>query len=502
MRPASLADLLACTGARSAGASAASAPAVLGVSTDTRSIRPGDLYVALRGASFDGHAFLGAAADAGASALCASDPALLAETLARCGDRPIGALLVDDTLAAYQRIAAWHRASLPAKVLAVTGSVGKTSTRDLAAAALAAGLRTHRTAANLNNEIGLPKTLLEADETHEAIVVEMGMRAAGEIATLSRIAAPDGAAVTNVGTAHIEFLGSREAILAAKMEIAEGLRDGGALFLNLDDPRLRGWAAAVPASGRLPATGRRAAIVALRTEEGEGGAPPPSCAASLTARRIRIGADGARFDAERTDGEGTSLLRDVFVPVPGIHAVRNALVALAAAAWAGVAPERAAAGIAAFAPTGARMRVSDLGRIVLVDDSYNASPESMEAAFAAQRALAAGRRTVAALGGMNELGAHAEAAHRATGAAAAKAGVRLLLATGPHADALADGYRASAPPDGAAFVASDVEALSEALLPRLADGDVVLVKGSRGFAMERVARTVAARYDGSREEPA
>ncbi len=502
MRPVPLTDLFACTGARLVGFPPAQGACVHGVSTDSRLLRPGEFYLALKGEKFDGHDFLDAALDAGASALCASDAPRLLAALARHPDRPVPALLVDDTLTAYQRIAAWYRTTLHAHVLAVTGSVGKTSTRDLVAAALAGERSVHRTAGNLNNEIGLPKTLLEADDRHQDLVVEMGMRAKGEIAALTRIARPDAAAVTNIGTAHIEYLGSREGILAAKLEIAEGLATDGPLFLNLDDPYLRGFSETVSATGVLPATGRRAALTALRTEASADARLPASVSRSLVARRIRVGRDGTRFDVEVSVGEGVREVRDAFVPIPGIHAVRNALFGFAAAAWEGVSDASAASGIAAFEPTGSRMRISNYGRLVLIDDSYNASPESMEAAFAAQRAIASGRRAVAALGGMNELGAHAEAAHFAAGAAAAREGISLVFVTGPHAGRFADGFSSAAAPGAAAVCAPDAGGLLDGLLEAVQDGDVLLVKGSRSFGMEKVARAVAARYDDGKEDPA
>lgn len=505
MRAVPLADLVACTGARLIGPSSATgfpddALPVTGVSTDTRSVRPGEMYLALQGPKFDGHSFLEAAVMAGATTLCASDPVRLQAALAAAPAGTVRGLLVTDTLSAFQTLAAWYRTTLHARVFAVTGSVGKTSTRDMVAAALSGERTVHRTAANLNNEIGLPRTLLDTEDDDEVCVLEMGMRAAGEIALLSRIAAPDAAAVTNIGTSHIEYLGSREAILSAKLEIVQGLRSDGALFLNLDDPFLFGFARSLPADGLLPMTGRRARLVALRTEDCIDAPLPPICTTSLLARRIRVGKDGTRFDAERTCEGRVEVQRDLWIPLPGVHAVRNALFGLAAADWAGVSQEASSAGIAAFEPTGSRMKVTDFDRMVLIDDSYNASPESMAAAFAAQKAIADGRRGIAALGGMNELGTHAEDAHRRTGEAAAEAGVALLIATGPHAEALAEGYRRVAGSRGEAVCVADADSLTGEVLGRLRDGDVLLVKGSRSFCMERVARAVSARYEVPKEE--
>jgi UDP-N-acetylmuramoyl-tripeptide--D-alanyl-D-alanine ligase len=505
MRAVPLTDLVACTGARIVGSSSAAGSSdngilVNGVSTDTRSVRPGEMYLALQGPNFNGHAFLETALKAGATTLCASDPVRLGAALAAASAGTLRGLLVPDTLAAFQRIAAWYRTTMPAHVFAVTGSVGKTSTRDMVAAALSGERTVHRTAANLNNEIGLPRTLLDTEDGDEVCVLEMGMRAAGEIALLSRIATPDAAAVTNIGTSHIEYLGSREAILAAKLEIVQGLRPDGSLFLNLDDPLLLGFARSLPGNGLLPTTGRRARLVGLRTEDSDVAPIPPACTVSLLARRIRVGKDGTRFDVERTREGRVEVQRDLWIPISGLHAVRNALFGLAAADWAGVSQEASSAGIAGFEPTGSRMKVTDFGRMVLIDDSYNASPESMAAAFSAQRAIADGRRCVAALGGMNELGTHAEDAHRLTGEVAAEAGVALLIATGPYSEALVEGYLRVAGSRGEAICVSGSDALTDEVLDRLRDGDVLLVKGSRSFGMERVARAVSIRFEALKEE--
>ena len=501
MRPAALSSLLECTGARLVGVPAASDLHVRGISTDTRTLRPGEMYLALCGANFDGPDFLGNAVEKGATVLCASDAERLSTALSNAPNRSVAALLVPDTLDAYQRIAAWYRSTLSCRVIAVTGSVGKTSTRDMVASALSKERNVHRTAGNLNNAIGLPRTLLEVEADHEVCVLELGMRGRGEISLLSRIAAPDAAAVTSIGTSHIEFLGSREAILAAKMEVVEGLRPGGALLLNLDDPYLLGFAHFIPPSGRLPTTGRRVELVALRTESGPEGPLPPACVASLRAFHIRVGQDGTRFDVERSTGGHARIQKNLWIPVPGLHGVRNALFGIASADWAGVSPEASAAGIAAFEPTGSRMRIVGLGTMTLIDDSYNASPESMAAAFASLRALSAGRRTLAALGGMNELGSYAEEAHRLTGAAAAAADISLVLAVGPHSEALAEGIRTAEGSHTEVVCLPDIAALTAALLERLQPGDVLLVKGSRSFGMERVSEAVAERFVTRQEDP-
>jgi UDP-N-acetylmuramoyl-tripeptide--D-alanyl-D-alanine ligase len=459
------------------------------------------MYLALRGAKFDGHGFLDVAVRAGVTVLCASDPLLLAAAMASAPSGTVAGLLAEDTLVAFQRIAAWYRTTLSARVIAVTGSVGKTSTRDMVSAALSRERIVHSTAANLNNEIGLPRTILDASDRDEVCVLEMGMRAAGEISLLSRIATPDAVAVTNIGSAHIEFLGSREAILDAKMEILHGLRPDGALFLNLDDPYLLGFARSLPADGVLPSTGRRASLISLRTEGCADFPLPHACTTSLLARRIRVGKEGTFFDIERTRQGRAEIQKDLWVPIPGLHAVRNALFAIAAADWEGVSQEASASGISAFEPTGSRMKVTDFGRLVLIDDSYNASPESMAAAFSALHAIAAGRRMLVALGGMNELGTLSETEHRSTGAAAAEAGVSFAIATGPFAEALADGFRMAASSGAEILCVPDVEILTERILERLREDDVLLVKGSRSFGMERVANAIAARYETTKEEP-
>ena len=393
---------------------------------DSRAVAPGDLFVGLVGEHVDGGRFAPQALAAGAwGVLVAPEHA----DAARCA--PPGVLLAaDDPLLALQALAtAWRRA-LGAQVVGVTGSTGKTSTKDVLAAMLAQGLRTAATRANLNTEIGLPLTVLEAPPGTEALVLEMAMRGPGQIAELARIAEPDVALVTNVGPVHLEQLGSLEAIAAEKAAVIAGLRPGGT--------------AVVPAgeAGRLLA---------------------PHLREDTTTVTFGRGGD--------VDGLGEVDLG----PHASAHMRLNALAALAAARALGVEP-RGRVEVELSALRGQRVALP--GGVTLVDDCYNANPMSVRAALDDLAAAAPGRR-VAVLGDMLELGPEEERFHREAGAHARERGVELLVTVGPRATAM----------EGDHAVADAAEAA--ALLPELLEpGDTVLVKASRGVGLERVAEAL------------
>ncbi len=453
---------------------------IRGISTDSRTLKPGELFVALRGERFDGHDHLDDALGRGAVALLVQDRD-------RSAPHAGISLLVEETRSAYGRIAAGYRTTLPARVVGVTGSVGKTSTRDLVAAA-AGSRRVLRTEGNLNNEIGLPATLLAADRGQDVVVLEMGMRGRGEIAWLSRIARPDVAVITRIGSSHIERLGSLDAIFEAKWEILEGLQDGGTLVVSMDDPLLSRAARRLAAAGGRTPDGRHVSLVGVRTENaGSDWEDFPV----LRAHEIRPRDGGVSFLVVVPGEEPLP----AWVPLPSPHLVPNALAALAVAIRLGVDPAAAVAGLAAYVPTGNRLRVLPVGDMTLLDDSYNASPESMVAAFAALAALPSPGRRIAALGGMLELGEFSGPLHRVTGAAAAARSIDRLYCCGPWAEEMAQGFRealleAGRPGDAMAF--PDRGSLESALLPDLRPDDAILVKGSRGFAMEEVVAAIVA----------
>ena len=419
------------------------------ISKDTRTLRPGDLYLALRGENFDGNRYASEAAARGAAAAILE---IVPDGL------PAGfpVILVNDSLEALRRLAAAWRERLALKVLCITGSSGKTSTKEFAAAILAVRHRTTKTEGNLNNHIGLPLSILSASRTDEAAVWEIGMNHAGEIAPLASLARPDLGIVTNIGEAHIEFLGSREAIAAEKGRLAEALGAGGVLI--------------------LPAGEEFAPFLSSRTAARTVLAGVSSGA--VRASRLTLEADGCRFELEAGPAKVPA-----FLPVAGEHMVRNAVLAVAAGLEFGLSLEECADGLAVSRLTGGRLTRKVLREVNFLDDTYNANPDSMEAALATLGALPGEGRRIAVLGRMGELGAHAETGYARVGrAVAAHAGA--LIAVGTETTPLTETARAS----GVAEVYETGDVFeAAAVLRRLAKaGDIVLVKGSRSARMERV----------------
>lgn len=441
------------------------APAeVAGVSTDTRAIAPGSLFVALRGERFDAHAFLGEAARAGAAAAVVSDPA------AATGAATLPRLLVPDTLAALGAVARHHRRRFDLPVVGVTGSNGKTTTREMVAAILATRGPVLKTEGNLNNEVGVPLTLLRLDATHRAAVIEMGMNHPGEIARLTAIALPQVGVVTNAAAAHLEGLGTVDGVADAKAELYQGLPPGGVVVANADDPRMlkRAQAAGRRLLTFAAAAGRRGDVVVLEV--------------------LAEDAAGLRFVL----GVGNREL-EVTLPLVGAHNAANAAAAACAAIALGCDDREIVRGLAGVAPVGRRLRLERLpSGALLVDDCYNANPLSMGAALRTLAALARseGGRAVAALGDMLELGPGELELHRQVGAEAAAAGLSRLLCFGPRARALADGAAAGGLPADRIFHTEDVAALAAAARAGLGAGDVLLVKGSRGMKLERLVEAL------------
>jgi UDP-N-acetylmuramoyl-tripeptide--D-alanyl-D-alanine ligase len=421
------------------------------VSTDSRTIKPGELFVALRGENFEGHDFVAASARAGGTGALVD--------LQWVGNVPnnFALLRATDTLQAYQTLAANYRRSLAMKVLAITGSNGKTSTKDFAAAVLARRFRVTKTEGNFNNHVGLPRTILEATSEDEVAVWEIGMNHPGEIAALSKIAAADAAIITNIGVAHIEFMGSREAIALEKGALAEAIEPQGTVVLNADDPFTEGIAART-----------RAKVVLAGTTGG-----------AVRAIEIRQSAEGSEF----TIVEGAHRCR-AQLPVAGSHMVQNALLAVAAGRAFGLSIEECAAGLAAAPLTKARLQIKEINGVQFLDDSYNANPDSMKAALRTLVELDTEGKRIAVLGEMRELGAESERAHREVGETAATLGVNQLITIGDTAELIAEGAR-TAGLDKVSSVRSTAEAAK--LLGEIAEpGDLVLIKGSRAARTEEV----------------
>ena len=435
------------------GAEQTSAP--LQVCTDSRQLEPGQLFIALVGENFDGHRFVAAAIEAGAAAVLCSTAGEDVRALAK--HHGCGLWVVGETLDAYQQLARLARQQLNTPVVAVTGSAGKTTTRELIRAALAPLGPIWASSGNENNDIGVPLTLLGAGPEHRALVVEMGMRGLGEIDRLSRCAEPDVAVITNIGTAHIGRLGSREAIATAKCEITAALRTGGLVVIPAGDPLLdaaiaRSW------NGRV-------LRVALTGDALAPGTVPPDLIASIDEPSNRL-----------VLADGTA----VPLPLAGRHNARNLLLAVAVAQELGVVLSELAE-LEVEVP-GGRNRRLQLGGLTVLDETYNASPEAV---LAALDLLAAqpGRR-FAVLGSMLELGARSVELHQqvASRAAALELDGLVVVATGAEADAMAEA--------GAALprlvVVGTPEQAAAPLQDWLQASDVVLLKASRGVALERL----------------
>ncbi len=457
------------------------------VSSDTRQLQPGDCFIALRGQQFDGHAFLRLAIEAGAQGLIIDQEEAWQAVRLETGLREsISVLVVPDTLQALQDLARGYRKTLAARVVAVTGSVGKTSTRQMIAACLEPARTVHQTEENLNNEIGLSQTLLAARAEDQVLVVELGMRALGEIDQLCGIALPDLGVITGVGWSHIGQLGSQAAILQAKWELARCLKPGGQLIVSAEDPLLLEAAQALPAHVALSWI--------CQTEQGKAGAlalqrPDTHL---VCAENIQLDAEQTRFDATVT-GPNTSQKAQVLLPYPGSHQVRNALFGLAVAQALGVPLQLAATGAARYRPVGNRQRIIRKGGLTIMDDSYNAAPESMEAALESLALMAGNGRKIAVLGCMMELGPFAPEIHRLVGAQVAQHGFSLLLALGSEAEDYLIGAR-QVNPELPSCVCQDHAELAERLLSFIQAGDALLIKGSRGYGMERVTALLLAQW--------
>ena len=443
--------------------------AVRGAVVDSREARPGELFVALPGQHADGHDFVGDAMARGAAA------AMVRRGWTGGAETTVE---VDDPGSALLRLAGSERSAIDAHVVGITGSTGKTITKDFTAAVLGRRFRVLASRASFNNEVGLPLTLLQADEGTEAIVCEMGSRGPGQIRRLCEIAAPTVGVVTNVGGAHMELFGSREVLRDAKAELPEALPAGGVAVLNADDPVVRTFGGRTKA--RVVIFGRRgdadvsADAVGLRPETGR-----------------------AEFVLRTPDGSAR-----VHLPVPGEHMVSNALAA-AAVGWAlGVPVERSAEGLAAASVAGGRMEVKEAGGVRIVNDAYNANPSSMAAALRAARWMASSGRSIAVLGPMAELGPITDEEHERVGGLVARLGIDVLVVVGPEARLIGAAARREGIPPDAIVVCDDVLQAAEALIHMVRPGDLVLVKASRVARLERVADSLVAALDQPAQEAA
>ena len=418
-----------------------------GVSTDTRALPQGSAFFALRGENFNGDLFAAKALATGAAVAIVHqwDGEVPANT---------AVIVVPDTLLALQRLACWWRKQLDIPVVAISGSNGKTGTKDFTAAVLSRKFKVSATRGNLNNHIGVPLTVLATTPGHSAAVWEMGMNHPGEIAPLCEIARPKYGIITNIGTAHIEFFGTREAIAEEKSMLARALPADGILF--------------IPATCDFHDYLRqrtKAHMIAVGNGRG-----------LVRAENLRFEADGTSFTLVIEGAEPA----EVSLPVPGRHMVTNALLAAAAGWKLGISPAEIAAGLSTAVLSGSRLCRYQYHGATVIDDTYNANPESMAAAIEtlADTPVSDGSRRIIVLGRMGELGAHAPAAHLRTGALAAERRLT-VIAVGDGAEGIAEGAR-NAP------YFPDLDQAAKWLVREVKPGDVVLFKGSRAAAVERV----------------
>jgi len=452
-------ELSAATGGRWTGGTPAS---IEGVSTDTRAIPAGSAFVALRGERYDGHDFLADAARSGASC------AVVARGRAASGPPGLPLLEVDDTLAALGAVARLHRLRFSIPVVGVTGSNGKTTTREMIAAILATRGPVLSTEGNLNNEVGVPLTLLRLLPTHTAAVIEMGMSHRGEIGRLTAIAEPRVGVVTNAFPAHLEGLGSVDGVADAKGELYRGLPADGVVVANADDPRML---------HRARKSGRRVLTFS-------GGSDRDADVVLLDVLSQDPG--GMRFLL----GIGTKEV-EVRLPLVGEHNAVNAAAAAAAALSLGCSDREIVRGLAGVRPVGRRLRVERLpSGVLLVDDCYNANPASMRAALRTLRQLAGAGRALAALGDMLELGTAEDDLHRELGREAAAAGLAALATFGPLARLAREAAIEAGMARSDTFHTEDPLLLVAFVRERLRPGDVLLVKGSRGMKLERLVEAL------------
>ncbi|MBI4881513.1 MAG: UDP-N-acetylmuramoyl-tripeptide--D-alanyl-D-alanine ligase [Planctomycetes bacterium] len=422
---------------------------IVGVSTDSRSVRAGELFVALRGEKFDAHCFLEQAARNGAAAAVVDQPA--------AGEAPLPLLQVKDTSRALLDLAACQRRRLRAKVVAITGSNGKTTTKDLTAHALAARFQVVSSPRSFNNFVGVPLTLFLAEPETEAVVLEIGTNAPGEIKTLAEVARPDVAVITNVTAAHLAGLCSLEGVVREKGALLEHVSPDGVAILNADDESFA--ALRERARCRVVTTGvlRRADYTATM----------PAC----DLERIAFHLNGR----ER-----------VRVPLLGCHNLYNALSALAVAAELEIPIEQAAQSLLTFEGPPMRLKKHRVGERLVIDDAYNANPGSMKAAIKTFAALDLKGRKVLVLGDMLELGAETERLHREVGASLSCGSFDLVAAVGAQAAHLVAGALEHGLTPAQLLQYEDAEQCARDLLPRLCPDDAVLVKGSRAMGLERV----------------
>lgn len=423
-----------------------------GITTDSRAVKPGELFVALRGEKFDGHTYCSKALSQGAAAV------LVDNTNSALEEKSI---VVPDTLKAYQEIAKAYRLSMPkVKIVAITGSNGKTSTKDLIAATLASKYKVIKTQANFNNEIGLPKTLFSITPDTEIAVVEMGMRGFGQIRALKDLALPDTVVITNVGETHMELLGSMENIAKAKSEILENLTASNNAILNGDDPLIMKMS-----------TGAKITTYGIIADS------------VVRASNVEVSGRGTTFSYTSALTHKT---QDVDMPLIGEHNVMNALAAISVAELYGVEDAAIAESLHHIVMTEKRQEIQHYGNITVINDAYNASPASMQTACTTLKKVVAAKgcgRAIAVLADMLELGETSRDAHLRVGDYVAAAGVRELITYGEEAAAISVSAEQQ---DVLVYHVANKEAAADVLKKIMKPNDVILFKGSHSMEVDKV----------------
>lgn len=427
------------------------------ITIDSRTVGPEALFVPLKGTRTDGHAFIPAAFDAGAvAALAQRDMSKVS------GVRADAALIeVDDTLRALGDIAGWWRDRCSATIVAITGSNGKTSTKEMAWSILSRRFACFRTPGNFNNLIGLPLTLCGVLPSHAVAILEMGMSEPGEIKRLCAIGKPHIGLITNIGPSHLEHLKTIDAVARAKGELFESLPESGTAIVNIDDTH----AAAL-------ASRTRARILTFGINSGE---------VTVAGSCNFMNGSGARFTLQASGRRA-----EVRLAVPGRHFVSNALAAAAIAQALDIDIQDIVAGLESFQGVPGRMQLLSVGDVRIINDSYNANPASMHQALQVLASLPGARRRIAVLGDMLELGERSAEYHREVGTFVASLGIDYLLVTGEFAKETGIGARAGGMPAQRIVCRDDAAELGRELLNIMDSGDAILVKGSRGARMERI----------------
>lgn len=427
------------------------------VSIDSRDVDKNTLFFAIKGERFDGHDFVKDVAEKGVGAI-------VCHKKVECS-APV--IYVEDTKDALLDLASYYKSTIPDLLLiALTGSVGKTTTKEMVACVMAQKGETLKTEGNFNNEIGMPRTLFRLEKTTKNAVIEMGMDGFGQISVLTNCAKPDCAIITNIGVSHIEILGSRDGILQAKLEILEGLKKGSPVFLNGDNDKL----------ANVKLDDYKVIFFGIENE-------------NCDVRAVDIKEIGLTTEFTAIKGD---IKQKITIPTVGIHNVYDALTAFAVGLEYGVSSEDIAKGLKGYTPSGMRQRIKEVKGVTFIEDCYNASPDSQKAGLNSLCKIAKGRK-IAVLGDMLELGSFSEEAHRMVGEYAAECGVDLLYTVGEESKYMADSALKSGLNNVRNF--TDKKELTEILVNELQKGDTILFKASRGMKLEEIFESIYKQWD-------